>query len=240
MRGRRQRSKNRTLAVICVIIGIIFFASFPCYGADVNVYYRCESKSNAKKIALTFDDGPHPRITPKILSILDEYGIGDKATFFIIGQNAQNYPDAMRLIVDSGCEIGNHTFSHKNLRTMNSYEIEREFYRCRQTLEDNFSVSPRLLRPPEGYCSDVLYNVGEGLESDIVLWSIDTLDWAHTSAEVIVKNVLSNAKGGDIILMHDYVSGKNGTCEALRVIIPELQKRGFEFVKVSELIADAE
>ena len=73
-------------------------------------------------------------------------------------------------------------------------------------------------------------------KNDIILWSIDTKDWAHTPAEDIVKNVLSNVKGGDIILMHDYLSGKNGTREALRVIIPKLLGEGYEFVTVSELI----
>ena len=138
----KQRSKNKTFAVICVIISIWFAVSLPCRAASVNVYYhgQTESGSDAKKIALTFDDGPHPRITQKILSILDEYGIKDKATFFVIGQNVVNYPDAMRLIVESGCQIGNHTFSHKNLRTMNQDEIENEFSRCKQLLEERFSI----------------------------------------------------------------------------------------------------
>ena len=73
---------------------------------------------------------------------------------------------------------------------------------------------------------------------DIILWSIDTRDWDHTSASDIARNVLTNADGGDIILMHDYVSGKSGTCDALRIIIPELLERGFEFVTVGELIGN--
>ena len=204
-------------------------------GAEAsNVYRRVES--DGKKIALTFDDGPHPRITREILGILEEYGI--KATFFVIGQNVVNYPEAMELLVKSGCEIGNHTYSHENFRSMGLDEIQREFGKCRQTLVERFSVEPTLIRPPQGICSQELSIVSDEMDCDIILWSIDTRDWDHTSASDIARNVLMNARGGDIVLMHDYVSGKSGTCEALRIIIPELLERGFEFVTVGELIGN--
>ena len=187
-----------------------------------------------KKIALTFDDGPHPKITGEILEILKEYKI--VATFFVIGQNAKNYPDAMKLIVESGCEIGNHTYHHENFRNMSLEEMKAEFEKCEDILKNTYSLNVTLARPPEGFCSDALYSVSDEMKYDIILWSIDTKDWAHTPAEDIVNNVLSNVKGGDIILMHDYLSGKNGTREALRVIIPKLLGEGYEFVTVSELI----
>ena len=196
------------------------------------VYHKVDLAD--KKIALTFDDGPHPRITAEILGILEEYGV--VATFFVIGQNVVNYPDAMHLLVNSECEIGNHTYSHENFRNMSPYEIKMEFEKCQEMLTQTYSLEVALARPPEGFCSDTLYSVSEKLGYDIILWSIDTRDWAHTSADDIAKNVLSNVEGGDIILMHDYLSGRNGTREALRIIIPELQKRGYEFVTVSELI----
>ena len=201
---------------------------------SAKVYYK--SASGGKKIALTFDDGPHPRYTPKILSILKEYGI--TATFFVVGVNVENYPEAMQLIVDSGCEIGNHTYKHKNLSTLTKDEIAEEIGRCREVLLNNYSLESRLLRPPEGMYSEAVLSESRAVEYEIILWSIDTRDWAHTPSSEIAKNVLGNARGGDIILMHDYVSGQNQTLGALRLIIPELLERGFEFVTVSELLKD--
>ena len=202
-----------------------------------NVYHKIDSADSGKRIALTFDDGPHPRITREIISILREYKV--RATFFVIGQNADNYPETMKLLAKSGYEIGNHTYSHKNLKKMSEAEIEAEFKKCSEALL-RFGVKPTVMRPPEGFFTDEVVKVSRAMQYDIILWSIDTRDWAHTPADDIVKSVLDNVKGGDIILMHDYLSGYGGTCEALRVIIPELQRRGFEFVTVSELIsADA-
>ena len=220
----------------CFILLVIFLnvLKLDAFSEVSNVYRRVES--NDKKIALTFDDGPHPRITREILGILNEYGV--KATFFVIGQNVVNYPETMELLVKSGCEIGNHTYSHENFRNMSQSEIQAEFEKCRQTLLEKFSVEPTLIRPPQGVCSEALSTVSAEMDYDIILWSIDTRDWDHTSSQDIARNVLANARGGDIILMHDYVSGKSGTCDALRIIIPELLNRGFEFVTVGELIGN--
>ncbi len=226
----------RTKVISTFLITVILFNVF-CFSSSAEsakVYYK--SQSSAKKIALTFDDGPHPRITRQVLEILDEYGI--KATFFVIGQNVKNYPETMKLLAESGCEIGNHTFSHKSLKNMNSDQIKKEIEDCQKILSDNFSVESTLLRPPQGMFSDALKEISAELDYDIILWSIDTLDWAHTPYSDISKKVLSNVKNGDIILMHDYISGDNQNCKALRLIIPELLEQGYEFVTVSELIRD--
>jgi len=93
------------------------------------------------------------------------------------------------------------------------------------------------LRPPQGKLNAHTISAANELDYNIILWSIDTLDWNHNSTENIVKTVLSSVKGGDIILMHDYASGSYHTCEALKVIIPKLLSKGYKFVTVSELIA---
>ena len=226
--------KKKVISFLILAVLVLNILRVDAFSATANVYRRVESSD--KKIALTFDDGPHPRITREILGILDEYGI--KATFFVIGQNIVNYPETMELLVKSGCEVGNHTYSHENFRNMSQDEIRAEFDKCRQTLKENFSVEPTLIRPPQGFCSEALSTVSTEMNCDIILWSIDTRDWDHTAPEDIARNILANARGGDIILMHDYVSGKSGTCEALRIIIPELLGRGFEFVTVGELIGN--
>ena len=226
----------RRRIISCVII---FVLALNVFGADVfaetsNVYHKIESKQNDKRIALTFDDGPHPRMTREILSILEEYDV--PATFFVIGQNAVNYPDTMKLLVESGCEIGNHTYSHESFKNMSPYEMREQFRKCTEILREDFSVEPTLIRPPQGVCAEGVYRTAQEMDYDIILWSIDTRDWAHTSATDIAQNILRNARGGDIILMHDYIAGQSGTCEALRIIIPELLSRGYELVTVSELI----
>ena len=226
---------RRAVAFFTAVLVIFASQSITVSAKASNVYHRMESDESEKKIALTFDDGPHPRITKEVISILREYGI--IATFFVIGQNADNYPETMKLLAESGHEIGNHTYSHKNLKKMNEEEIRVEFDKCNETLS-RFGVYPTLMRPPEGFFSEDVIKVSMGMDYDIILWSIDTLDWAHTPSSDIVRSVLDNAKGGDIILMHDYLSGYGGTIEALRIIIPELLKQGFEFVTVSELISE--
>ncbi len=197
-----------------------------------NVY--CRSTASGGKIALTFDDGPHPRYTKEILSILEEYGV--VATFFVIGVNAVNYPTALAELVDSGCEIGNHTFSHKSLNKMNENEIKKEILDCEEILFELTGSRPKVFRPPQGIVPASLGGIVQEAHYNVVLWSIDTRDWAMNPSDQIVQTVLRDLKGGDIILMHDYVSGGNTTCDALRKLIPAILERGYEFVTVSEMI----
>ncbi len=219
--------------LLCVFLLISLLAG-SVSAEDAKVYRK--SFGGTKKIALTFDDGPHPRLTPQILAILEEYGI--KATFFVIGQNAINYPDAMKLIVESGCEVGNHTYTHRDLDKRSEEQISKEISDCGNLIKEKYSLDISLLRPPRGKYDEELQRIGGEMGYDIILWNIDTRDWEHTPAREIAKRVLGQVEGGDIILMHDYVAGKSPTCDAIRLIIPELLERGYEFVTVSELIRD--
>ncbi len=196
----------------------------------------CRNAACQSKVALTFDDGPHPRYTEEILDILAEYHV--TATFFIIGINAINYPEDLQKIVASGCEIGNHTESHRHLRELSEEKIRWELSECENTIEKLCGIRPSIFRPPEGMMNDTLKCVAKELGYSVVLWSIDTKDWALNPPNQIFKTVKNQVRGGDIILMHDYVSGGNTTCQALRLLIPELLSRGYEFVTVSELIKE--
>ncbi len=189
---------------------------------------------NEKNIALTFDDGPHPRYTPEILDILNEYGV--HATFFVIGVNLRNYKGIVERAYSAGHEIGNHTYSHKNLKNLSYTGICDEIYMAESVIYENLEYRTKLLRPPGGKVGEDVCKVAREQDYTIVCWSIDTLDWAHTSSEQIAENILASVKGGDIILFHDYVSGGSPTPDALRIIIPELLARGYNFVTVSELI----
>ena len=188
------------------------------------------------KVALTFDDGPHPRYTHAILEVLREYGVS--ATFFVIGVNVENYPEAFCEIVQSGCEIGNHTYSHKNVTAMSKEEIGRELDMTEAAIMKHTDKRPTLFRPPQGAYDVGAEEIAVVRGYDIILWSIDTLDWAHTSADDMAKKVISSVSDGDIILMHDYTSGGAHTCEALEIIIPRLIEMGYELVTVSELICE--
>jgi len=194
----------------------------------------CRNSACQGKIALTFDDGPHPRYTKEILAILEEYHV--TATFFIIGVNAENYPTDLQRIADAGCEIGNHTYSHFHINKLSEPELREEILKCEDTLFRLCGIRPHVFRPPEGRMNDQLKEILSQMEYHAVLWSIDTMDWAMTPSREICKNVHAKIGNGDIILMHDYVSGGNTTCQALRRLIPELLSRGYEFVTVSELI----
>lgn len=189
--------------------------------------------SKENRIALTFDDGPHPGYTEKILKVLDQYGI--KATFFVIGQNAEYYKEALDKVIAGGHQVGSHTYSHKHIRTQSQQELERELERNRELLS-SFGIVPTIFRPPEGVCNGNVYRASAKENCDIILWTVDTGDWASPPTELIVKRVTGYVKNGDIILMHDYVSGVSHTAEALEIIIPELLRQGYEFVTVNELI----
>ena len=188
-----------------------------------------------KKIALTFDDGPNPRYTDMILDILSEYNI--KATFFVIGKNAELYPEPLSRASQEGHEIGNHTYSHPHMKRLSREETEREILSCQERLYGTFGVMSSLFRPPEGFlgqfCEDITNNIG----LKTVLWSIDTRDWEAKPANKIVSGIKESIKSGKVLLFHDYVSGKNTTIPALREILPYLLSSGYEFCTVSELMS---
>ncbi len=222
----------KTLVFIAVFVAISVYSALFTSAENKLVFKSNENKQ--MKIAITFDDGPHPVNTKKILDVLDKYNV--KSTFFVIGVNAKNYPSSLHEIVDRGHEIGNHTYSHLILKSLSEERIKKELTDTEDTLNDICNLTPNLLRPPCGLYDDKLIEVAKNKDYKIVLWTIDTNDWAHNSVDNIVKGILKSVKSGDIILFHDYISGKNNTPEALDIIIPRLQEMGFNIVTVSELL----
>lgn len=198
-----------------------------------NIIYHQVSTDNMQ-IALTFDDGPHPGRTPEILDILKQFNV--KATFFVIGQNVKYYPDIFDRLISDGHEIGNHTFTHCSLENSSDDIIKKEFEDFEKIIAEHKCKKTCLFRPPGGLYNNFLRKYAEINNYDIILWSVDTMDWSHKSVDDIVNNILSNTNCGDIILMHDYISGKSPTPQALKKVIPILLERGYEFVTVSDLI----
>ena len=131
-----RRIKSASLIMVCIIaLNIVFAPHALCVSwdgdSDVDIYRKKENEF--MKIALTFDDGPHPRYTPQILDILDKYGI--KATFFAIGINADRYPDTMAMVIDRGHEIGNHTYTHPHVDRLDSEMLYKEVEKCEEKCE---------------------------------------------------------------------------------------------------------
>lgn len=221
--------KIKTIPFIISIFLCFIFVS----AKESNDVYKYVN-NDEMKIALSFDDGPHPVYTPEVLSVLRKYNI--KATFFVIGENASYFPDLIRQINEEGHELGNHTFTHSLSKKISNKVLSYEITKSHETIKNICGYDVKLFRPPGGIINDkVKETVGE-LGYKIVLWNIDTRDWAHSSVNSIINNVLSNTKSGSIVLFHDYIYKNSPTVEALEKIIPKLKEQGYTFVTVGELI----
>lgn len=226
-------TKGKIIIVVLAIISVLCLPLKPFAIKNHTPVYSSNYREK-KKIALTFDDGPHPRITPEILRILSEYGV--KATFFVIGVNVKNYPETLSMVAKGGHEIGNHTYSHKVVRGKAKEVIYKEIIDTEREISKRCSNLTQLIRPPCGLYDENLISIANENNYKIVLWNIDTHDWAHSSSQSMVSSVITRVGGGDIILFHDYISGENNTPETLKILLPKLLDMGYEFVTVSELL----
>ncbi len=177
-------------------------------------------------IALTFDDGPSI-YTDGILDVLEANQ--SRATFFVLGNRVNSYKKTVLRIGKLGCEIGNHSYDHAILGNNSVSKIRSEISKTDKKIKALTGNTPVLLRPPYGSIGN---NLKKNAGKPMILWSVDTLDWKSRNASTVYQHVMSHAKDGDIILMHDlYFS----TRAAAKRIIPELKKRGYQLVTVSEL-----
>ncbi|MGM0524463.1 MAG: polysaccharide deacetylase family protein [Bacillota bacterium] len=186
------------------------------------------TSSDKKKIAITFDDGPHPENTLKALQLLDKYDM--KATFFMLGSRIDFYPDLVQEVFDQGHEIGNHTWNHKQLTKISDKDIKEEIDSVNQRLEGIIGESATVFRPPYGATNN---HVESFLTVPSVLWTIDTLDWKTKDKEAILAEVKENLKPGAIILMHDIHAT---TIDALELVLPYLEEQGYTSVEVSKVL----
>lgn len=184
--------------------------------------------SGKKQIALTFDDGPNPKTTPQIVKTLKKYDA--KATFFVVGKNAQKYPKTVKEVFDAGHEIGNHTYDHSKLTSLSAKQIHTQIQLTDIAVKAAINQNTTLFRPPYGAYNKTVTGL---LNVPNVLWSIDTLDWKHRDPKKTLQIVKTNAKKGSIILMHDI---HQTTADSLDAILAYLSKEGYEFVTVSELM----
>ena len=194
-------------------------------------YFECNV--DGPYIAMTFDDGPSEATTPRLLDILKERHI--KATFFMIGQNAERNPDIVRRILAEGHEIGNHSWTHPQLSKLPNDRVTEELNKTQDAIRNACGYTPTLMRPPYGA---ITKTQREWIESqfnlNVVFWTVDPFDWKRPGESVIEQRILAGAKPGAIILSHDI---HKQTVDAMPATLDALAAKGFKFVTVSQLIA---
>ena len=186
---------------------------------------------DGKYVALTFDDGPSSKVTPRILQTLEQHQA--KATFFMLGKRVEMYPTIAAQVAAEGHEIANHTFSHPNLKKLSHKEMTEEIEKTNKLIEITTGVTPTLFRPPYGIYSQDILNYTASNNYSTILWSVDSLDWKSRNPAAIKKEILSNITNKSIVLMHDL---HTATAEALPDLLMTLKQEGYEFVTVSELL----
>ena len=224
-----------TFVVLCIPVyaqGEKDIYAWSSFSKSDGVYARVDTAD--KVIALTFDDGPHPTLTPKILEILDKYDA--KATFFVVGKMAKTYPQALKQVALKGHEIGNHTLSHIQESDGNCEKLKAEIIQTEDIIFKLTGKKTFLFRPPTGYCCASAVNMTNELGYKTVVWDIDTKDWAHRTPQQILAEVKKYAKNGSIILFHDFIGKNSPTPRALEIVLPWLKAQGFRFVTVGEMI----
>ena len=188
---------------------------------------------DSKAIALTFDDGPHPKNTPRLLEMLKERGI--KATFFLIGKSAATYPDVAKRIVEEGHEVGNHTWTHPQLTHLSDAKVIDELQKTEDAIKGATGVTPTFFRPPYGSLKLSQKKwIYDRFHYKAIIWDVDTLDWKVRNATKVHDTILKETHSGSIILCHDI---HETTIDAMPATLDELKAKGFEFKTISEMIA---
>ncbi len=188
-------------------------------------------QTNATKyIALTFDDGPSPSLTPELLNALNMYNA--KATFFLVGQMVANSPDIVKMIYNSGNEIGDHTYNHPDLTMLSTEDANWQITHTKDMIKSITGANPTLFRPPYGSYNGTIDTITCSNNLPIVLWNIDTLDWMYPDVNVVYNSIASNLQDGNIILLHDI---HPTSVEAAIRILKDYSNKGYKFVTVSQL-----
>lgn len=196
-------------------------------------------RPEANKVALTFDDGPDDVYTPRILDILSEYDV--RATFFLIGSAAEKHQDIVQRIQREGHEIGNHTYFHSNLSRMAPWQILLDLGKARKVFSDITGQDVIVVRPPYGALDPPAVKAIGDEGYNVLLWTVDSLDWWGLSKEEVIGNVLPKVESGVIVLQHS--SGGpdedlTGSVNALPHIIETLQSQGYSFHTASEILEE--
>jgi len=227
------------LAIVTIITGtyLTLSAVLPTSSFYGPIIYQGPQTTD-KVVALTFDDGPNPPYTLQLLDVLTKYNV--KATFFLIGQNAEKYPETAKIISQKGHLLGTHTYTHTDLLKTAETQIVKELSKSADIIENVTGTRPKFLRPPHGFRDSLVLQLAKEQKLDIVQWSVMAEDWKKPGADVIADRVLSKVTNGSIVLLHDGDGLRGGdrsqTVSAAEIIIKNLRQQGFRFVTVQELL----
>lgn len=187
---------------------------------------------NGKYVALTFDDGPSAKVTPRVLAALKEHQA--LATFFMLGSQVEYYPEIVKQVAKAGHEIGNHSKGHPDLTQLSNKQTTQELVGTNKKIKALIGKDPTTFRPPYGALNGDVKKIAKENNMSVILWSVDSLDWKNRNAKTINQIVGRDVVPGSIILMHDiHVT----TADALPELLTRLKKEGYEFLTVSELLS---
>lgn len=182
------------------------------------------------QVLLTFDDGPRPRLTPRLLDTLGAFEV--QACFFIYGKRGAEHRSLLRRIVDEGHELGNHTWNHIRLSKTSIPTILKDIRMAQASIQDITGRAVRFFRPPYGDMTpDMVNMIQDEFNMQTMMWSFDPSDWSSPGANVIYERVTEGVRGGDILLMHE----RNQTAEALPHILTTFRERSVKTMKVADL-----
>jgi peptidoglycan/xylan/chitin deacetylase (PgdA/CDA1 family) len=231
------------LAMLGITAGI--FLTLSAVLPENQVFGRVFSnkETTQKVVALTFDDGPYPPYTEQLLDVLKEYHV--PATFFLVGQNVEKYPDLVKRISVEGHQLGNHTYHHIDLLKADRKVITEEVDRTNQAIMAASGIRPHLMRPPHGFRDPVVLEIMAERGLKVVEWSVMSRDWLNPGVDVIVERTVSKVKNGSIVLLHDgdgvmSQAPRIQSVEATRRIIQILSAQGYKFVTVDEILDKTE
>lgn len=225
----RTIEKNRKAAAIMLCLFSLFLFLCGTEGEAGTKPASAAVNEGGPLLALTFDDGPYPKVTTHILDILEKHSVC--ATFFVLGSRVAGREELLLRMEALGCEIGNHTYSHADLTGLSAQQIAEEINKTNAEFERVLGHPAAVVRPPYGYQNA---SVRKNVPYPLVTWTVDANDWKPRNAAELAAAVVKEAEGGSVILMHDQ---QDSTAEAMDAIIPALIEKGFRFVTVSELIA---
>jgi len=233
-------------AIFLTLLLLFCAANFYVYhgfGYQGDIFRR--ASTTQKIVALTFDDGPDPEYTPRMLEILDRYNV--PATFFMVGAHVDKYPDVALKVKQAGHELGNHTYDHINVPSTAAPILSAQIVKTTVAIVQATGEYPAYIRPPRGLYDARFRRLAELIGQQIVLWSLSSQDWLNQrSADWMVSHVLQRVRPGDILLFHDSgaLLGKEGasrekTIQALPKVIEGLHNRGYVIVPLRELLVHA-
>ncbi|MEU9048596.1 MULTISPECIES: polysaccharide deacetylase family protein [unclassified Kitasatospora] len=230
VRPARRRTVGRfrtAIGALAVALAAGAAATLPAAPAEAAGGTGVTAGTGGKVVYLTFDDGPSPAYTPKVLATLARYGV--RATFFEIGQNVSAHPSLTAQVARQGHSVQNHSWSHPDLRRLSGSALNSQVSSTDRAIRAQTGRTPTCLRPPYGAVNAAVRSRAAALGKQVVLWSVDPTDWSRPGTEAIRSRVLNNVRPGSVILLHDGGGDRSQTVAALPAIISTLKARGYGF-----------